>query len=60
MESISISGRVAPIAKSPLDSARGRRRNCGMVRINEEDIKERLYEIIRESQIQTVYQPMTK
>lgn len=50
MESISRCGRVAPIAKSPLDVARGRRRSPGMVCFNHEELAERITEIIREQQ----------
>jgi hypothetical protein len=52
MESISRFDRVAPIAKSPLDAARGRRRSPGMVHINYEELIERINEIIREQQYQ--------
>ncbi len=47
-------GRVAPIAKSPLDAARGRRRNPGMIRLTEDDMAERLTEYLREVQIQKI------
>ncbi len=51
-----MSGRVAPIAKSPLDAARGRRRSPGMVRITEEELADRLAEYLREAQIQKLKQ----
>ncbi len=51
MESISVHDRVAPVAKSPLDSARGRRRSPGMVHISAEDISDRMNEYLREMQI---------
>lgn len=50
MEAIKIQDRVAPIARSPLDSARGRRRCYGTYR--HEDANDRLYEFIRIMQIQ--------
>ncbi len=50
MESISVHDRVAPVAKSPLDSARGRRRSPGMIRISPEDISDRMNEYLREMQ----------
>jgi hypothetical protein len=52
MESISLFGRVAPIAKSPLDAARGRRRSPGMVHLNQEELADRLAELLREQLIQ--------
>ncbi len=50
MESIKVHDRVAPIAKSPLDSARGRRRCYGSYR--HEDVTDKLYEFVRTMQIQ--------
>ena len=56
MDGICMSGRVAPIAKSPLDAARGRRKSPGLVRITEEELADRLVEYLREAQIQKLRQ----
>lgn len=60
MESISIYDRVAPIAKSPLDSARGRRRTLGKIHISQDDITERMNEHLRELQFKSIFNNKVK